>query len=124
MNDPREVATDQLGRRVPGHPLDGVGQVREVAAIVGGEDDVGRVLDQEPVALLGFAKLALESIALAHVPDGAVGARELALVIERAECAELGRDRPAVAMEKVEPAPDLLEFRRHPGRPVDLGDVL
>ena len=44
-----------------GDPLDGVGQEGEPPLGVGREHDVGRVLHEEPVPLLGLAQVTLES---------------------------------------------------------------
>ena len=46
---------------------------------VGREHDVGRVLDEEPVALLGRPQLELEALALADVAGDAADRDELAL---------------------------------------------
>ena len=52
-----------------------LGHEREAPVGVGREHDVGRVLDQEPVALLRLAQLALEALLLGHVADGALDRR-------------------------------------------------
>ena len=78
-----------------GHRLDRLGHEREHALVVGREDDVRRVLDEEAVALLGVAQLALESLPLGDVAGGALDPGEDAVAAD-ADRADLERQDPAV----------------------------
>ena len=62
-------------------------------------DEVGGVLDEEAVALLRFAQLAFQALALADVADRALGA-DPATVLEDAGRRDLGRERGAVAADQ------------------------
>ena len=57
----------------------------------------GRVLDQEPVALLRLAQLALEAFLLGDVADGALDAGEPAVLPDR-DRGDLGREGRPVAV--------------------------
>ena len=97
VDDHREVLADDLLGSPAGHPLDRVGHEREAALGIGREHDVGRVLDEEPVAALRVAQVALEPVPFAHVADRPVRPDERAGVVEPGGGDELGRDRLAVA---------------------------
>src|SRR5436309_904412 len=105
------MSADELGGFEAGYRLDRLREVRE--------DAVGRLLDQEPIALLGLAQLPLEAVPLAHVAHAAVRPGEPAAIVPRAEGDELGRHWVAVAVEQVDPAAELAVLA-HPGGPVDL----
>ena len=122
-DDRAERLADEILGVVAEAATDGLRYVREAALLVDRIDHVGRVLDEEAVALLGRAQLALQAVAFAHVADRAVGARERAVRVERAEGSELGGDRVAVAVEEIEPTAQLLELRGEVGGPVELRDV-
>jgi len=95
------VPAHDLGRRPAQHPLDGLGEVRDLAVGVGGVDDVGRVLDQEPVALLRLAQLRLEPLALGDVARDAIHVLDLAVADDR-HGADLERPDGPVAVPEVE----------------------
>ena len=114
---------DEIARLAAERPADRLGHVAEAPVGIDGEDDVRRVVDEEPVALLGATQLVLQAIALAHVADRAVGPAELAGGIERGDRDELGGHGRAVPMEQADAAAQLLGRGGHGQRPVDLGDV-
>ena len=87
---------DDLGRRPAEQRLGALGDEQEAALGVGAVDDVRRRLHELPEARLGLAQLAFEAVALAHVADRAVRARERAVLVEPGGGDELGRDRLAV----------------------------
>ena len=62
------------------------------------EHDVGRVLDEEPVALLGRAQLVLEALPLADVAGDAADRGQLAELVDLADDADLERDRAAAVL--------------------------
>ena len=122
VDQAREVVADHRAGLPAEQALERVAQVRESAVRVAREDDVRRILDEEAVALLRAAQLPLEPVALAHVADRAVRAHEHA-ADDPAHGDELGRDRVAVAVEQVDPSPDLVVAVHQPVDPVDLGDL-
>src|SRR4029078_7562736 len=102
VDDLREVPADQLVRAEPDHLLDRLGDEREVALDVGREDDIRRVLDEEPVALLALAQLPLEALPLGDVAGGALDPGEHAVAPD-AYRADLERADAAVALLEVHP---------------------
>src|SRR4029079_18503881 len=79
-----------------------LGDEREVALDVGREDDIRRVLDEEPVALLALAQLPLEALPLGDVAGGALDPGEHAVAPD-AYRADLERADAAVALLEVHP---------------------
>ena len=94
------MLADDVRRAVPEQALDGIRQEREAALGVGREHDVRRVLDEEPVALLRLAELALEAEPLGDVAGDAVDADQLA-VLDLAQDVDLELARCARPVEEV-----------------------
>ena len=119
-----EGHADHLGGRQPEQALGALGDEQEAAIRVAAVDDVRRRLDQLPEARLGFLEVALEAIAVAHIADRAIGPDKPTGIVEQRGGDELGGDRRPVAAEQVDPTADFLRAGAHPGRPVEVGDLL
>jgi hypothetical protein len=76
VDERREMRPDELARLVAGQRFDRLREVRVATLRVGREDDVRRVLDEEPVALLGLAQLAFEALPIADLAGDALDADE------------------------------------------------
>ncbi len=87
-------------------PLHRFRHEREGPVGIGREDDVRGVLDQEPVALLRFAQLALEPFLLGDVADRALDAGEPAVLPDRDRGDLAGKGRPVAIAQHVVEAPD------------------
>ena len=118
-HEPVERLPHQLVGTPPGQPLDRVREVDEARLLVGREHDVGRVVDEEPVALLGRPQLELQALALADVAGDAPDRDQLALVVDLPDDADLERDLVPVLVPEQQPV------RRRPARiGGDLGQPL
>ena len=101
------VPINSLGEN-PSHRFDGFRHEREQSVRVGGEDHVRRVLDEEAVAILRLAELALEPLLLADATHGALDADEPVVLPDR-DRRDLGRHaRTIPVLEHVAIAPDVV----------------
>ena len=111
VDDRAEMLADEFVGPEPGQALDRVGQERDPRIGADGPHDVGGVLDEEAVTLLGLAQLALEPLPVADVADRALGT-DPAAVLEDPGGRDLGLERRLVAAD---------QDQRHPLDEVGVG---
>src|SRR4029079_44351 len=74
VDQDREMLAEDLLGAIAGHPLDRLGGERELALGIGRESELGRVLDEDPEALLRLTQFAFQAKTLRDVARDAVDA--------------------------------------------------